>query len=99
MIMSNNAKLYRYGMKNSNTCALCGQDEENDRHLFIECNKVNKFWIDVKHWTAPTQNININFTTIEIILATPYNVNPFFYLYITFAKMHISVCKFQMIEP
>ncbi len=51
-IMGNNAQLYRYDMKNNITCDLCGQGELNYRHLFIECNKVNKFFIDVKQWIA-----------------------------------------------
>ncbi len=52
MIMDNNTKLDRNGVKVSNTCDLCGQGEENYRHLFIECNNINKFWIDVKQWIA-----------------------------------------------
>ncbi len=52
LIIGNNAKAFRYGLEESNICDMCVQGEENYRHLFIECNKGNKFWIDVKQWIA-----------------------------------------------
>ncbi len=73
--------------------------KKNISTYFIKCDKVVPFWTSVKAWISIKTNININFSSTEIILGTPSDIPPIFDQYLTIAKMHIFCCKYQIIVP
>ena len=97
--MGINSKLYRWGIKNSNACDLCGEYEETYVHLFCSCTKVKSFWIDVKRWITSETDTALNLSDSDIILGTMLKMPPIFDLFIIVAKMHIYACKFHNTIP
>ncbi len=69
-----NAKLCRWGIKNSNLCDLCKSQDETYHHLFYEFGKVVPFWTSVKAWISIETDTNINFSSTESILGTPSDI-------------------------
>ncbi len=89
-IIGINAKLCRWGIKNSNLCDLCKSQEETYDHLFYKCGKVVPFWTSVKAWISVETDTNINFSSTKIIIGTPSDIPPIFDLYLTIAKIHMA---------
>ena len=42
--------LYRIGKEDNSQCSYCNQDTESIYHLFVECDKVKQFWLDLRQW-------------------------------------------------
>ena len=65
-IYATNSYVSNFDNSVSKICQRCNV-EDNITHLFVDCQKVQKFWDDFKTYIAGCLNKHINLTTVEII--------------------------------
>ena len=51
--------LYRIGKVDENQCAYCNHDIESIYHLFVDCDRVKRFWQDLRQWLLSVANITL----------------------------------------
>ena len=67
--------LKKWGIKDSDKCSLCGQEIETLSHLFVLCEQVQDFWIQVETLMGKYDNEKINFA-VERVLCNKLVDNP-----------------------
>ena len=67
-ILGVNSLLYKMKISDNHYCRLCNSNEETIVHLFVECQKSNKLWGEIKNWINKTVNVELNFTPTLILL-------------------------------
>ena len=80
-IIVTNIDLYKWKLKDTDKCTFCKQESESYLHLFIYCEKVQPFWVDVEELMKQYGNTPINFAPDTVlmnrVIDTPGHVKNF----------------------
>ena len=56
-----------------NQCPYCFEQPETILHLFTECEKVNRFWQELRNWVSSQSNLYLNIDNKSIIFSHQNN--------------------------
>ena len=66
--------LQRTGKLAENQCSYCIEKPETLPHLFTECEKVNRFWQELRTWVFSHSNLYLNIDNKPIIFSQQNNI-------------------------
>lgn len=59
-IIPTNRKLYLWKISDTQMCSFCQLETEDELHLFVDCNKVQVLWIQLKNWIKNNECYDIS---------------------------------------
>ena len=62
-----NSHLFRWNMRESNACSVCGEEKETLLHLFFTCEKIKALWEDVSIFTEQFTGYTFELTLDNIM--------------------------------
>ena len=73
-ILGTNTLLKKMGIQNSDLCNFCGLLPETYEHIFIHCNKIHIFIMEVKNWIFEKTKFELHLYPKSIILGITNNI-------------------------
>ena len=95
--IATNDQLYKIGLKQSDLCTFCGEETENQTHLFLRCKYSKTFWGEFYQLLAQNTSNKEGFIPSETILlgiVTEWK-NVLLHHLILLARHHIYICKLK----
>ena len=81
------------GKVDENQCSYCNHVIESIHHLFVDCDRVKRFWQDLRQWLPSVANITFILEE-KSILFSYQGKNQLVNYIITLAKHYIYITKF-----
>ena len=69
-ILSTNALLYKYRLKETHLCSFCNETKETISHLFWGCTVIRNFWREISRILKEQCNLETPNTAVEIVLGS-----------------------------
>ena len=88
-------------VRDENFCEFCQNEVQTIQHLFYECDKFVKIWLELQQWLVPYLNFNQYLTKITILFGIKgtSNRNSLINLLLLITKRFIFICKCKSEEP
>ena len=93
-ILATRSFLHRINRINDNLCEYCHQESETIHHLFVQCENVKRFWVDLKEWFRESTNLVLNLEEKSILFSWQDKNQLIIFIYVT-AKYYIYANKFS----
>ena len=92
-ILVTNEDLYKWKIKETDLCTFCQEEIETIVHLFLECEVIKQFWLQIEEWLYQINNTRIHIQPIEIILGKINIENKLYDLIYLACKHYIYSCR------
>lgn len=89
--------LYHIGKIDDNHCSYCNENIESIYHLFVECDKVKRFWQELRQWLLSVSNLSLMLEEKNILFSYQGKNQLINYIF-TLAKHYIYKTKFYTNE-
>ena len=97
-ILSTNALLYKYKLKETHLCSFCNEIKETISHLFWGCIVVRNFWLEISKILREQCDIEIPNTAVEIVLGSE-TLSNFENFIVILIKYYIYSCRLKASVP